>query len=352
MIDFTQLGLAVNLVAFAIAAAFVWFAGMRLTHYANAISNSTGIGQAAIGMILLAGITSLPEIGVTATASVAGNADLAVNNLFGSIALQVALLAVVDFFIGRKALTSVVPEPAVLLEGSLNIILISAAAAAMIVGDTGFLGIGLWAWGSLFAYIACVWILSNAEGKQPWLAARDGQVESGLIEEQTGKTGNDVETPLTTLIWKTVGVAAVILVAGFVLARSGEAIAEQTGLGQSFVGFVLVAFATSLPELSTAISAARRGLYTMAISDILGTNLINIALIFMVDLLDAGEPVLGRMGDFAVFGALLAVVLTGLFQAGIAERRDRSILRMGYDSVFVLIVYAGGVALLYTLREG
>lgn len=352
MLDFAGFGLATNLVAFAVAAVFVWLAGTRLTRYADAISSATGIGQAVIGIVLLAGVTSLPEIGVTATASIAGNAQLAVNNLFGSIALQVALLAVVDFFIGRRALTAVVPEPTILLEGSLNIILISAAAAAMIVGDVGFLGIGLWAWGSLLAYIACVWVLSKAEGRRPWLVARDGRVDRELMEEEAESGGEDHDTALAILIAKTVAVAAVILAAGFVLAGSGDAIAEQTGLGASFVGFVLVAFATSLPELSTALAAARRGLYTMAISDILGTNLINIALIFLVDLLDAGEPVIGRMDDFAVFGALLAVVLTGLFLAGIAERRDRSILRMGYDSVLVLLVYAGGVTLLYSLRQG
>src|SRR5690606_23573803 len=123
---------------------------------------------------------------------------------------------------------------------------------------------------------------------------------------------------------KTASIAAVILIAGFILARSGDAIAQTTGLGQSFVGFVLVALATSLPELSTALTAAKRGLYTMAISDILGTNIINVALIFLVDVLDSGDDVIfNRVDDFAIFGALLAVVLTALFLAGLSERRDR-----------------------------
>lgn len=353
MLDFTQIGLALNLALFAAAAAVVWFAGSRLTRYADSISNSTGIGHAMIGIVLLAGVTSLPEIGVTATASIAGNAELAVNNLFGSIALQVALLAVVDFFIGRNALTAVVPDPAVILQGSLNIILISAAAAAMVVGDVNVFGVGLWAWAALAAYLACIRILSRIQGRQPWLAAQGGRVEHKLIEEQEAKSsGENAERQvLRSLLVKTAIVAAIILVAGYVVAKSGEAIAQQTGLGSSFVGFVLVAVATSLPELSTALAAARRGLFTMAISDILGTNLINIALIFLVDLLDTGEPVIGRLGSFPIFGALLAVVLTALFQAGLAERRDKSIMRMGHDSLLVLIVYAGGVVLLYTLRN-
>lgn len=351
MLDFTQFGLPLNFALFAVAATIVWIAGKHLTRYADAISNATGMGQAMIGIILLAGVTSLPEIGVTATASIAGNAELAVNNLFGSIAMQVAMLAVVDFFIGRKALTAVVPEPAIILQGSLNIILLSTAAAAMVVGDVSVFGIGAWAWGALFAYLACVRVLSLAQGRQPWLAAEGGRVARGLIDAQEPMRHEDGQ-PLRTLLLKTGIVAAAILGAGFVVAKSGEAIAQQTGLGSSFVGFVLIALATSLPELSTALSAAKRGLFTMAISDILGTNLINVAMIFLVDLLDSGEPVLGRVSSFAVFGALLAVVLTGLFQAGLAERRDKAILRMGTDSILVLITYAGGVVLLYTLRSG
>ncbi|MGE0232869.1 MAG: sodium:calcium antiporter [Flavobacteriaceae bacterium] len=353
MLDFVQLGLPVNLVLFPAAAAVVWFAGTRLTHYADAISNATGIGQAVVGIILLAGVTSLPEIGATATAAVAGDAQLAVNNLFGSIALQVALLAVVDAVIGRRALTSVVPEPTIFVQGGLNIVLISLAAAAFVSGDIGLFGIGLWSWGFLLAYVCCVWILSSAQGRTPWLAASGNRVDRGLIDRQRRKSGaGGQHEALRSLAFKTAGVAALILVAGFVLARSADAIAQQTGIGSSFVGYVLLAFATSLPELSSALAAARRGLFTMAISDIYGTNLINVALIFLVDLLDTGDPVANRMDSFAIFGALLAIVLTAIFMIGLAERRDRSFARMGYDSILVAIAYLGGVAILYTLRQG
>ncbi|MBX9462889.1 MAG: sodium:calcium antiporter [Aquamicrobium sp.] len=353
MLDFVQLGLPINMLLFGVAAIAVWFAGARLTGYADAISRITGLGQAVIGIILLAGVTSLPEIGVTATASIGGDAQLAVNNLFGSIALQVALLAVVDLMIGREALTAVVPDPAVMLQGALNVLLLSVAAAAMVAGDVGIFGVGLWAWACLFLYVAAVWSLSAARGKRPWLAARNGGIDDRLIrsDERHRHADDGQSASLRPLLIKTSATATVILAAGFVLARSGDAIAQESGLGQSFVGFVLVALATSLPELSTALTAARRGLYTMAISDILGTNLINVALLFMVDLLDTNEEViLNRMDDFAVFGALLAIVLTALFLAGLSERRDRTLLRVGYDSIAVMVTYAVGVAILYTLR--
>ncbi len=352
MVDLTALPLWTNLLLFAAAAAAVWMSGARLAAYADGISKRTGIGQAVVGVVLLAGVTSLPEIAVTATAALDGLADIAVNNLFGSIAVQVVMLAVVDFLIGRRALTAVVPEPVVLLQGSLNVILIGFAASAMVVGDFVFMGAGIWAWGCLLVYLASVAILANAEGKQPWLAARGGQVDHSIAAKKIGRPnlGEGTDAELRVLYMKTGVAAAIIFVAGFMLAQTGEAIAQQAGLGGSFVGFVLLALATSLPELSSAVSAARRGLYTLAISDIFGTNMINVALILMVDLLDGGGAVLGEMGSFAIFGALLAILLTSLFQAGLAERNDRSIFRMGYDSVLVLAVYAGGVILLYMMR--
>jgi cation:H+ antiporter len=75
-------------------------------------------------------------------------------------------------------------------------------------------------------------------------------------------------------------------------------------------------------------------------------------MIFLVDVFSTGGPVLNQVDRFAVFGALLAIVLTAIFQAGLAERRDRSLLKMGYDSLLVIVVYVGGVILLYGLRSG
>jgi cation:H+ antiporter len=92
MAQFGQLSLYWNLALFLGAAALVWLAGTRLSQYADRISSRTGIGQAVTGLLLLAGVTSLPEIGVTITSSAAGDTKLALNNLLGSIAMQVAIL--------------------------------------------------------------------------------------------------------------------------------------------------------------------------------------------------------------------------------------------------------------------
>jgi cation:H+ antiporter len=113
---------------------------------------------------------------------------------------------------------------------------------------------------------------------------------------------------------------------------------------------VLLAAATSLPEASTVLEAVRLRRYEMAVSDIFGTNLFNVTIIFAVDLLYDGGPVLVEVGTFAGFGALLAIVLTALYLAGMIERRDRTVLRMGYDSLAALGAYGAGLVVLYQLR--
>ena len=160
----------------------------------------------------------------------------------------------------------------------------------------------------------------------------------------------DQKDSLAKLAGKTALAAAVVLVAGFFLAKTGEAIAQQTGLGTSFVGAVLLAASTSLPEVSTVLAAVRLKRYEMAVADVFGTNLFNVTILFAVDVLYDGPPVLREVGPFAGFGALLAIVLTSIYLVGMIERRDRTVARMGYDSLAVLAVYLAGIAVLWMLR--
>jgi cation:H+ antiporter len=345
LLQFKGYPLWANLAVFAFCALAVWLAGTRVARYADTIARRTGLSHAAAGLLLLAGVTSLPEVAVTVTASAGGNAELAVNNLLGSIAMQVTILAVADALIGKDALTSVIPDPVVLLQLALNILLLSLFAAAALIGDVGFLGIGAWSSVLLAAYVGSVWVIAKSHGRKPWVAG-DGRP----AEKPVSKKQDEEKDRARALVTKTTVAAAVILVAGFLLSKTGEAIAVQTGLGQSFAGFALVAISTSLPEVSTVVASVRLRQYVMAVSDIFGTNLFNVGLVFLVDVAYRGGPVLNEVGRFSVFAAVLGIVVTTIFLVGLIERRDRTIARMGLDSFATLVMYFGGLAVLYTLR--
>jgi cation:H+ antiporter len=359
MFNFDQWPLWLNGLAFAGAAAVVWIAGTRLSRYVDEIASRTGIGHAFAGLVLLGGITSLPEVAVSLTASLSGEAVLALNNVLGSVAVQVAILALADAVIGREALTSVVVKPTVLLLAALNILLLAIVAAAVTAGDVPLLGAGAWSWGLLVAYLLSMWALSNYPNQITWAIQPEKEDARERKSRSTGTGGgNDAEEQgdgeersLTRLVLSTGVSAAFILAAGYVLSQTGSVAAAKTGFGSAFFGATLLAAATSLPEISTMVAAVRLRRYEMALGNIFGTNLFNAALVFLIGIVTPGGPVLSRVGAFSAFGALLGLILTGAFMAGVVERRKWTVLRMGWDSLAALVCYAAGVAVLWTLRD-
>jgi cation:H+ antiporter len=329
---------------FVAAAIAVWIAGTRLARFADAISGKTGIGQAAIGMVLLGGITSLPEIAVATTATLNGAPSLSINDVLGSASINILILAIADAAYRREALTSQMPSLGVALQGVVGIIVLALVAVSTTMGESQFLGIGWGSWLIALSYAIGIRLLIRSRIDTQWHPNADkpgGEHDSEDSQEKRS---------LQRLLAYTAICAAVILVAGFLLARTGEVLAEKTGLGTSFFGAVALGFATSLPELSTVLEAVRLRRYTMAISDVFGTNLFNVTILVLVDALHRGGPVLVEAGRFAATAALLALVLTAIYLAGMLERRDRTVLRMGYDSIAVVITYAAGLMLLYAQR--
>jgi cation:H+ antiporter len=353
LFEFRAHPLWVNLAVFAASAGVVWVAGTRLGGYANTIANRTGIGKALVGLVLLGGITSLPEVATSASAAASGNAALAVNNLLGGVALQVAILAAADAAVGRDALSSVVAHPVVLLQGTLKVLLLVIVAAGIVVGDVGVGGVGVWSSMVLVGYLASLGLLHRYERRRPWVPDSQGRGEStrrGATHGRAGEARRSEGRSTAHIAALTAAAALAILAAGFLLTRTGEAVAVQTGLGSSFVGAILVAAATSLPEVSTVLSAVRLREYQMAISSIFGTNLFDIVLVFLADAIYAGPPVLNEVGRFSVFASLLGVAVTTAYVAGLVERLNRTVWRMGVDSLAVLVLYVGGVVVLYSLR--
>ena len=350
ILDFTRFPLAVNFAVFALAAGIVWLAGTRIARYADRISRQTGLGGVVLGLLLLGGVTSLPEVAVSITSAYTGNAALAVNSLLGGVAMQVAILAIADAAIGRDALTSVIPSPAVLLQATLNVLMLALVAAGTVIVGVQVLGVGLWSWAIVVVYAIAITLIVRNQGHAAWMPVQRGAhaAASDSRSDEPAPTQQPTEK-LGATIAKTVFAATLILIAGFLLSRTGEAIAEQTGLGSSFVGAVLVAISTSLPEVSTVLGAVKLRRYEMAVADIFGTNLFDIVLVFVADLVYTGGPVLGEVGRFSTLAALLGIAVTTLFLVGLIERRDRTVMRMGVDSLAVLIVYFGGVFMLYRI---
>lgn len=332
-----------NAAIFIAAAVVVWFAGVRLTRHLDIVALRTGMDHAFVGMLLLGGITSLPEVANVATASVMGNPALAVNNLLGSAAINVLLLAVADACVGRGAVTGVVARPSTMMMAALCMLVLIAFALAVTIGDVELFGFGLAGLAICALSIGCFRLAAGYDARSPW------SVELEDIEERAAEDEKDDTVGSRGLWLRIVFDGVLIFGAGYALSQTGDAIAQQTGMTSALVGFALIGLATSMPELSTVLTALRLGRPEMAFGQVLGTNFINLSLLPLGDALFTGGPLINQLGTFEVVSALLGATLIGVFLVGLLERRDRTILKMGYDSAVVILLFALGLALLATL---
>ncbi|WP_129791299.1 sodium:calcium antiporter [Sphingosinicella sp. CPCC 101087] len=342
-LDLSGAPLWVSAAVFAVAAAVVWIVGGRLTRSVDAIADRTRVDQAFAGMLLLGGITSLPEAANILTSGSIGRPELGLNNLLGSAAINVLLLAIGDAFLGREAATGIVARPSVLMMGTLCMLVLILVAGAILLDDYAFARIGVSSLVICAASLGAFWVATGYDRRSPW------SVSGEAVRRAPTAAGDEAAVPVSTLWSRTAAYGGLIFAAGYALSQAGDSIAVQTGLGSAMVGFALIGIATSLPELSTIVTALRLRRAELAFGQVLGTNFINLSFFLPSDLVYRGGPVTERLGTFEIVSALLGAMLIGIFMVGLLEHRDRTILRMGYDSLAVILIFIAGLALLATL---
>ncbi|MEZ6090325.1 MAG: hypothetical protein R3C05_20325 [Pirellulaceae bacterium] len=198
------------------------------------------------------------------------------------------------------------------------------------------------------AFLGSMWVIYRYEGEPRWEPRGDiAQPPESARDLKDAHHESFSSVSTRRLIGFFAIACLVVLTGGFIVAKTGEVIAEQSGIGQSFVGATLVALATSLPELSTTYSAVRFGAYSMAAANILGTNSLEVALFLPAEIAYREGPIFDAMQPSSSMLASLGIVVTALYLWGILERRDRTIFGMGFDSFAVLVVYALGLTLFY-----
>ena len=353
MFDISQFSLPLVAAIFAVGAGLVWWSGTKLSQYVDVYAERTGLGKAFAGALLLGGATSLPELATTLTASASGAAEMAGTNLLGGVVMQIAVLAVMDAWVLRgKPLTLFAPRASLLMVGVMLIALVALAAAAVSCGEIAAVaGVGVWPVVLMAAYVASLWVIYRYEGDPRW--EPKGEVKQPPQAARDSKDAHErkfAEVSTKQVVGRFALATGVVLIGGYAVATSGQALAQQTGIGQSFVGATLVALATSLPEVSTTYSAVRFGAYSMAAANILGTNSLAIALFLPAELAYRQGAIFDVLRPSATFLAALGIIVTCLYLWGVLERRDRTVLGMGYDSLAVLVVYFSGLTLYYWVQ--
>jgi len=299
---------------FLLCLVIILFAGTKLARYGDVIAEKTGLGGLWIGLVLLAAITSVPEL-VTGVSSavLVGLPDLAMGTLFGSCLFNLAILALLDILHRRTPVLSEVRLRHIASAG-LGILLIAIAAGSIFAGERlsglalGWVGISSII--ILILYLAGVWGLFRFERshQSPPLQATPSKYE---------------EVPIRTVWFKFALASALVIGAGIWVSFIGGEITETYGWSSSFVGSLFLAISSSMPELVVTIAALRLGALDMAVADILGSNMFNIAVIFPVDLFYTRAPILSLVSTVHLTTAVVMVVMGLLVIIGLRFRQKR-----------------------------
>ncbi|MBA3470381.1 MAG: sodium:calcium antiporter [Herpetosiphonaceae bacterium] len=326
---------------FIICAGLVVLVGITLSRYADVLAEKTGLGRSWVGAVLLAGATSLPELatGISAVI-VVGDVNLAAGGVLGSCLFNLALIAMLDLSSGTTPLLKRAHISQVLAAG-LGCILLTSVMASLYVTQTltvptlGWIGIPSVI--ILGIYILSVRMLSFYEKRR-------------VLEvlEQQAEVYQYASISMTRAVVVFGLAAAAMCGLGLWLAAIGEEITVVTGLGASFVGAIFLAMATSLPEMVASLAAMRMGAVDLAVSNIFGSNIFNIAALAIYDIVYLKGNLWAEMAPIHGFTAVASALMTALAIVGLvyqATKKPRWFV--SWAGLMLLLLYIGSVYVVY-----
>jgi cation:H+ antiporter len=326
---------------FIICTALIVYSGTKLSRYGDIIAEKSGLGRAWIGLILMASVTSLPEL-VTGLSSVVvvGVPDIAVGDVLGSCVFNMAILAVLDAFYRATPLSTKAHHGHVLSAG-FGILLLSIVGISIFTRNSVVpLGwIGPYSIVFIIIYLIAMRLVYHYEKRK--IAA--------FIKEKAEEMKYE-SIPLKTAVINYSKHAIIIIIAATFLPKIGEGIAEITGLGQTFVGNILIALSTSLPELVVSIAAVKMDAVDLAIGNLFGSNLFDIFILALDDLFFLQGPIFSFTGPGHLISVLSAIGMITIAVIGLTYRTTKRTLLLSWDSIGILLIFFVNLMLLYMIR--
>lgn len=328
--------LAWLLLQFAACAVLIARAGYGLSRSADALTKAHGWGRGWVGLALLATVTSLPELasGISAVAFVDAP-NLAVGHALGACVVNLLFLVVVDALQRHQPMYREASSTH-LLSAGFGVVMLGFVALSLLTGTRApaVLHVGVYSPMLLALYLlALKGVHGHERQSMDAGTATRSELPAGQMRDE----------------WRRFGLAAlVVLVAGSWLPEVADGLAKALGLSRSFVGTVLMAIVTTLPEMAVTLGALRLGALDMAIGNLLGSNLFNIVILAVDDVFYVRGPLLADAADVHAGTAVTALVMTGLVIIGLVmQPKGRTLRVLSWISIGLAATYVVNAALVY-----
>jgi cation:H+ antiporter len=300
--------------------------GELLLRGAVSLARIFGLSPLLIGLTVVAAATSMPELMVTVTAGLGGLTDVGVGNAVGSNIANILLI------LGAAAVIHPIPTHPRMVRRDAGAVLIATALFAGF-GVTGPLG---WVHGAIMLALLGFYL---------WFSYWN-EVANVSLDEQAG-----AKEDLAGLGWTPAGVrlALVTVVAGAgglvlgsdLLVEGAVTIARAAGISESVIGLTLIALGTSLPELATAVTAARHRHTALALGNALGSNIFNILLVLGALVLIAPVQLAAEVLRFDLWVMVgVTVLLIPIMMSGWRISRLEGMLFLALYAAYIGIQFA------------
>lgn len=321
---------------FLACSAAIVVAGFLLARYGDMISRHTGLGGTVVGLVLVATVTSLPEL-VTGLSSVAiaKAPDIALGDVMGSCVFNLLLIAVLDF-LHRDTPIYLKAGSGHILSAGFSIILLGLIVFHLLAGETLHLPLGHV--GMYTPAIIVIYVVA---------------VRSVFIQERrlgNGVLASDSELSLTLheAVVRYLIAAIAVVVAAIALPFAAIRLAEAMGWNQTFVGTLLVAGATSLPEAASTLGALKARAVDLALGNLLGSNLFNILILAIDDIAYLDGPLLADVSPSHAVSGVSAMIMTGAAVVGLHYRPAMRVFKIaGWVSLGLVLTYVANATVLY-----
>lgn len=313
----------------------VIYAGVGLARYGDELAEKTGWGKLWVGTALVSVATSLPELTVNISAVWLEDApDLALGNVFGANMINILVLGLAGLVFGVTNLFGRQGRDTEILV----LMGIGLVVVTMGVGASGDAKLGPTSLGGLIILALYLWGM-----RQVYTAGRT-HAHLADIPAPTGRARG---------AWIAFGLSAlVVIVAARFLASSADQIAKLTGISASFVGVLLVAIVTTLPEGAVTVAAALRKSYGIAIGNVYGSCAFNVFILFFSDLFYTDRPLLGAMQPEHFVAAAGAFVLMGMGYLILRGSTHQALAWAKKLTLAIPLLYFGTLYLVFALGQG
>jgi len=332
----------VLLTAFGLAALAILAGGVRMTGLADRLADRTGLGEAITGAVLLGAATSLSGTIVSITAAADGHASLAYANSIGGIAAQTMFLAIADLTYRKANLEHAAAELASIFQTVVLIVLLCLPLLAVSLPEVSVGAVHPVSLAIPAIYIAGL-VATRALREAPmWQPVSTPETRRDVAESEDADSRR---RSTKSLLLRFALLMAIMGIAGWAIAKTAAELGTRLGLSETLVGALATAVVTSLPELVTTLAAVRRGALQLAVGGIIGGNMFDTLFLTAADVSYRPGSLYHAVALADHFWTVTAILMTAVLLGGLVLRQRSGPVRIGVESLVLLLVYAGALAL-------